>query len=179
MNKFKYLSHSFIFLILGTIFFGIQNDFIIFRWPTKTIAFKEDNNLATKKRIKLFYWNNNKWINETTTILVSANLQDNVQHILNSWLNLLDEEKIIEKIFLQTALISEASNELFLSFDRNLLIEDHSTYQKLMLIEGLLKTLRENDIKVPKIYFLVYHKPMQDSHLDFSNTWPLEGFFKN
>jgi len=197
MNKLHYLLLSIIFLILGGIFVAVQNDFIIFRWPTNTIIIKEDNNLATKTKIKLFYWNNNKWNNEITTILVSGNLQDDVQRIINSWLNLLDEEKIIEKISLQTVLITENSNELFLSFDRNLFNEESSTYQKLMLIEGLLKTLRENPTslinstpnitencelrrasKISKVYLFVYHKTMQDAHLDFSNPWPLEGFLK-
>lgn len=178
MNKAYYIYLSIIFIILGGMFFGIQNDFIIFRWPTRTSPIQIDKNLSTKKSIKLFYWNNSKWMNESIDILISGNTQDDIQHIIISWLNLLDEEKIIEKISLQTALISENSNELFLSFDRNLISEEISTYEKLMLIEGLLKTLRENGIKIPKINFLVYHKTMQDAHLDFSNPWPLEGFLK-
>ena len=211
MSKLYYLISLIIFFIFGILFFAIQNDFIIFRWPTKTIL-KVDKFLSTKKSIKLFYWNNSKWINESIDILISGNLQDDVQRIIISWLNLLDEEKIIEKTSLQTVLISESSNELFLSFDRNLISEEISTYEKLMLIESLLKTLREAEFilttstrfarsglkdpaclpaevlteagskertgKITKINFLVYHKPMQDPHLDFSNPWPLQGFLK-
>jgi hypothetical protein len=44
------------------------------------------------------------------------------------------------------------------------------------LIEGLLKTLRENDIKIQRIHFLLHHQPLVDYHLDFSHPWPLEGF---
>src|ERR1700733_12481416 len=132
MNKFYYIILSIFFLILGMTFFGIQNDFIIFRWPTKTSLIQVDTNLSTKKSIKLFYWNNSKWMNESIDILISGSTQEDVQRIINSWLNLLDEEKIIEKTSLQTALISKSSNELFLSFDRNLINEEISTYEKLM-----------------------------------------------
>lgn len=193
MNKLYYLLIVFLFLIFGATFFAIQNDYIIFRFPKKNITIELNNNLSTKKTIKIFYWNNTKWINENVDILISGKLDEDISKIINAWLNLLDEERIIEKISLQTALISDFSNELFLSFDRNIINEEHSTYQKLMLIESLLKTLRNNVIsitptnidntqelektgKISKINFLVHHKTMQDPHLDFSNPWPIEGY---
>lgn len=170
---------SFIFFILGVIFFAIQKEFIIFRLPFKKIEIANFNKCHTsRKTITFYYYNNIKWITENIDILISENVEDNIQKIINTWLNLLDEEKIIEKISLQTALISENSNELYLSFDRNLVNEENSTMQKLMLIESLLRTLRDNDIKISKVNFLVHHQIMKDHHLDFSNPWPIEGFLK-
>ena len=45
-----------------------------------------------------------------------------------------------------------------------------------MWIEGLLKTVRENNIHVQSLYFLVRNKPLHDAHLEFCHPWPLAGY---
>lgn len=175
-NKTLYILSPILF-ITGALFVAIHKDLIIFRSPFHTSVNTQEHNVSKKQSITLFYWHNNKYNSEKTDILATDKPEENIHKIVNCWLNLLDEEKIIEKTALQTALISD-TNELFLSFDRNFLNPEDATHQKLLLIEGLLKTLRENNVKIPKLNFLVHHQPMQDTHLDFANTWPLEGYLK-
>jgi len=81
-------------------------------------------------------------------------------------------------VSLQNVLISIDETEVYISFDRNLLNEENSTKEKLMLIESLLKTLRDNEITVQQVHLLVHHQEMLDSHLDFSHAWPIIGFLK-
>jgi len=103
----------------------------------------------------------------------------NIQYLLQSWLSLLDEEQAMKKkVSIQAVLLASSDTQAYLSFDRNPFGQDDSTYDKLMWLEGLLKTLRENEIKLQGVYFLVHHQTMDDYHLDFSNPWPMYGFAK-
>jgi len=131
---------------------------------------------AHKKPATLFFWHNKRWNKETVEILQTNDNAQTAQHLLNSWLTLLDEEQVMaKKVMLQSALLSD-DQQLYLSLDRNPFNETDSTYDKLMWIEGLLRTVREQSISVQGVRFLVHHQPMQDYHLDFSNSWPLAGF---
>ena len=134
---------------------------------------------VAKKDVWLMYWHNKKWNKEKIQILWSNDKAKNIQYLVSSWLNLLEEELVIKKkISLQTVLLTSSGNIAYLSFDRNIFSRKYSTHEKLMLIEGLLKTIRENDITLQGIYFLVHHQIMDDYHLDFSNPWPLYGFLQ-
>ena len=48
-----------------------------------------------------------------------------------------------------------------------------------MWIEELLKTIKESGIPVQTIRLLVYSKPLQDNHLDFSHSWPISGYSRH
>jgi hypothetical protein len=99
-----------------------------------------------------------------------------MQYLINAWLTLLDEENVMsKKVTLQSALMS-AHGHLYVSFDRNPFDENSPTYDTWMWIEGLLKTIRENEPSIQSVHFLVHHHPMEDNHLDFSNPWPITGF---
>jgi hypothetical protein len=63
-----------------------------------------------------------------------------------------------------------------LSFDRSPFPTEWTTYEQWMWIESLLKTVRDNDIRIQRIRFLVHHQELIDYHLDFSNPWPIIGF---
>ena len=182
MNKIKYIVASLLMILAGIFFFMYQKEIIIFRLQQFVPSDeKKENQIPNiKKIIKLIYWSNDKWNSEKTEILWSNNQSENIHQIVSNWLILLDDEKIMDKkVSLQTTLIAKNNDEVYLSFDRHLFNDESSTNNKLMVIEGLLKTLRENNITMPKINFLVHHQEMMDSHLDFSHAWPLSGFVKN
>ena len=48
-----------------------------------------------------------------------------------------------------------------------------------MRIEGILKTIRENNNAIQTVRFLVHHQPLRDTQLDFSFSWPVQGFCKS
>jgi hypothetical protein len=79
-------------------------------------------------------------------------------------------------VSLQSAMLSPAQHELYISFTRNPLEKEKSIQEKWLFIEGLLKTIRENGLMLQAIHFLVQHQPLNDPHLDFSKPWPLQGF---
>ena len=104
---------------------------------------------------------------------------ETVQYIVNQWLNVLDEEEILDKkVLLQHVSLNSSESIAYLSFDRYPFDRESSTHQKHMIIESLLKTIRESSLQIPFFHFLVHHKPMIDTHLDFTHPWPLHGFME-
>lgn len=181
MKYIKYLLLYLFTFIFGVLFFAYQNEWLIIatRFPvTKNNKQEEYKELLQKKIIKLFCWQNNKYKSEDTEIMISENIAENIKKIITCWLNLLEEEKILDKVTLQSTLMTKSTQEVYLSFDGPILNPENSTYEKLMLIESLLKTLKENDIINLKIYFLIHHQEMVDNHLDFLNPWPINGFLQ-
>lgn len=175
LKPFHYLLISISTLLAGIVFYGIYNDFIIIRFPLKTIPTALTTN-AQKKNFKLFYWFQDKWHTEEKELL-AQNTVKTLTYLVTSWLALLEDERVMDKkVSVQSVLTDALGTEAYISFDRNPFSKESSTYQKLMWIEGLLKTIRENGIPLKNIRFLVHHRPLQDQHLDFSSAWPLTGY---
>jgi len=166
------------FFILGVIFFCLYQEWLIVHvsFGTKAPLQKISKNFE-KKNIGLHFWKDNTWQKEEIEILWSENKIETITHLVNRWLSVADEEEALpKKVMLQNISLSESQNNVYLSFDRYPFSKESSTYQKCMIIEGLLKTLKESSLKVLYVHFLVHHKPIQDYHLDFSHPWPLCGF---
>lgn len=179
MKNYSFLLLFCIPVIMGILFFAFLQNWIIIRLPT-TATHKQHAPTITKKTVQLIFWHNNKWNTEKTDLIWSEKKDHNLYYLINSWLSLLDEEEIMtKKVSLQTALLVSSGQEAYLSFDRNPLDKERSTFDKWMWIEGLLKTIRENNITIQKVRLLVHHQPLHDNHLDFSKPWPLIGFIKN
>jgi len=182
MKNIHIIIISIITFLLGLLFFAFYNNWIIFYYPSyKAEVSRQIRSMkTTKKELCLMYWHHKKWNKEKVNLLWSGDKSQNIQYLLNSWLNLLDEEQVVTKrVSLQTVLISSSGQQAYLSFDRIPFSKKSSTYEKLMWIEGLLKTIRENNINIQSVYFLVHHQIMKDYHLDFSdfsNPWPTYGF---
>lgn len=159
------------------LYFAIEHEWIIFRTPTRNAFTINTHHITSKKQVNLFFWNRQSWKKETQELLWTEDTARNIQHLINAWLSLLDEEKLLKKkIGLETALLSPSGHEAYLSFDRNPLSKEQTIFEKWMIIEGLLKTLRENEVSLQRVQLLVHHKPLNDRHLDFSKPWPLGGF---
>lgn len=168
-------------MLFSMAYFAYNNQWIIINFPKKSVVVDEQKNLVqvTKKPISRIYWNNDAWHAEEAELLWSENTNETASHLITSWLALLDEEKVMEKkVSLQTVLISPSGADAYISFDRNPFTKNQSTHAKLMWVEGLLKTVRDNGIKIQNIYLLVHHQPLSDFHLDFSNPWPITGFLE-
>jgi len=161
-------------------YFAYNHRWIIIHFPKKSYQadLQKHTVQITKKRVTRVYWNNDAWHNEETELLWSDDDKANtLLHLITSWLALLDEEKVMEKkVSVQSVVLSLSGADAYISFDRNPFTKNQSTYSKLLWVEGLLKTVRENGVKVQAIYFLVHHQPLTDFHLDFSNPWSINGF---
>lgn len=164
-------------LLAGMIFFAVHYELIIIRMPrTSTPQIRPT---TAKRSIRLYYWNNNRWNSETDEIIWSDGTAENIYQLITRWLQLIDTEHILsKKVILEAAMLLPNHQDAYISFDQSPLATEWSTHAKWMFIEGLLKTIRENIIPIQHISFLEHHQPLQDAHLDFSNPWPITGFFQ-
>ena len=131
------------------------------------------------KTITLYAWSQNKYKKETTEIIHSDNTTQNIKLLLNSWLQFVDDEHITDKeTQIVSVSLSPSKQEAFICLNQYPFEKDWSTYRKLMWIESLLKTLRDNKIHISGIRLLVLHQPLIDDHLNFECSWPISGYLQ-
>lgn len=164
-------------LSAGILFFCVHQQWLVVYWNKKNNTLLKQHNVA-KKTVSLFIKKDQRWYQEDAQILWSEHDSENsINHLIAQWLNLAAEEQAIDAATkIQSVLLSPSKQELYISFDTYPFTPTQSAHEKSMCIEGLLKTLRENKITIPSVYFLVHHKLLVDYHLDFSQAWPLSGF---
>lgn len=178
MNTYlKYSLISLSFFICGIIFFAFQESWIIINIPQTTIWQNLQKPQTVQLDSKFFAFKNNQWIHEIKQVIKTDKQTETIQNIVNSWLLFLEEEHILTKtITVESVVLSPTKKIAFISFDHNLFIPQATTYECLMLIEAILKTMRENKIDLQSIQFLIHHKPWTDHRLNMQIAWPITGY---
>ena len=183
--KFYIFISTFVFLLFGATLFLINREFLIVKWSWGGFSDIEDldntkKNLILRKSINLYYYKDEKFNTESINTVWFTSKSENLKHIINNWLSFLHDERILnKKVYLESASLSESEQDVFLSFDQVPFLRDWSIFNKLCLIESLLKTINKVNLGVQKIIFLVDHQVMEDDHLDFSQSWPVDGFLED
>ncbi len=166
--------------IIGLAFHAYQKEWVILLLPHQTADIQTQTHIddATycQKKIVLFFWKHEQWHKEHNSVIWSSDSTQNVKTVTNNWLTLLEDEKIIDTDMQLLSAVISSNKELFLSFNKDLFNMQSSTYAKLMIVHGLLKTLHENKIPVQSVRFLVHHQILADDHLNFSIPWPITGY---
>ncbi len=161
---------------IGILFLALQQEIIVINYPKNSIN-KKSSLKATKKIASLVYWQNDEWKTEKQELIWHADSNKNLYYLINSLLTLLHEEKVMhKKVNLQSVLLSVSGHEAYLSFDRNPLVKQQAIFTKLIFIESILKTIKQNKIPIQQVQFLVHHQVLHDTHLDFSKPWNINGF---
>lgn len=175
MNLVKVVFISSLALILGIIVFAVGHEWIIIRYPQWNITTADS--AIQKKTVTLLYWHENNWTTETQSLLWSAHPEDNTRALVNAWLSTLTQEQYApKKVSLDHVLLSASHTDLYISFDRNPFSKQWNSYTKLMWLEGLLKTIRENNLPILNVLFLINNKPFNDPHINCAQPWPITGF---
>jgi len=181
MTLKNYLFISALTFLLGLFTFAYLNNWIVFRFPSKITHGNEwyTAPTTTKKKVTIFFWKHDQWRKETTQLVWHEEQDKNIEAVTKTWLSVLEDEGLITTpVRLQSVLLSPSKTQAYLSFDRNFLPQDGSTHDKWLRVEALLKTIRENNIPMAHVQFLVDHQPMTDYHLEFSSPWSTAGFLK-
>jgi hypothetical protein len=177
--KIKIIICSTMLLLLGALFFLHQESWIIISLPTRSsLTTLTPTMHAQAKKVKLYLWQKNKFKEEMCEIVINNNNKaQTIQLILNQLLNAFEEEKTIDQqISVQSVILSTSGQEAFISFDQNPLNRQASTYAKLMIIESILKTLKESALDIASVRFLLHHQPLEDHELNFNISWPVCGY---
>ena len=178
MRPTNYLALGSSALLLGLLLGAWQQGWISFHTPWSSAAPSENStNHSQKRMVTLHYWQAPSWHTETRELLWQNRPQRDLKHLVTLWLDFLSNEQLLpQKTTLQTALLDPQTQTLYLSFASELFTTQQSTYDKLMLIEGLLKTVREHQPALTHVQFLLQHQPLPDPQLDFTSAWPIAGF---
>ena len=168
---------SLLFFILGILFFGYQESWIIINIPQTSIWQNLQKPQPMHMNVKLWAFKNNQWIQEIKQIIKTNDTAQTIQNLLNSWFLFLEEEHIISKtITIESVVLSPTQKLAFISLTHNPFMPHVSTYECLMLIESIVKTLRENNIQLQSIQLLIRHTPWHDHRLNMEIPWPLSGY---
>jgi len=169
-------------LIIGGIFFLIQQNWILIHWrfdgsSQHLPAIKKE--AISRKPIKLYFWKDEKFNTEDTTILWDENnTTHNLKQVILNWLTCNQEEKIIKPSTAFEGVVLSTFGAAYLSFNQSLLSKEWSIMKKWYLLESLFKTIRDAGITIQYTIFLVNHEAMDDDHIDFSEPLPINGFIK-
>lgn len=176
MNIKQYALISSLTALVGILLFAYQKEIIILN-INSPLSTHDLAKTSRKKNVSFFYWLNDEWHTEQIQLIFSDTIPTNMQQLVQRWLQLIHEEKIVrKKVQLQTATLNFDQHELLLSFDRFPWNKEHSTYEKWMVIETVLKTIKLAEPSIKRVRFLIDQQPPLDTHLDFTNPWPINGF---
>ena len=167
--------------VAGLLFFLYYNEVIVLRWPHRAgvVGVSSPVSATARKNTKLVFFKHGAFRTEEQELLWGECVQENIRYLIGAMLAVWEDEQVTQKrITLQSAILNPSGQTLYLSFDRVPFDKEASTFDKWHTVEAILKTLRDNDVDVREVYFLVHHERLVDSHLDFSNPWPLRGFLK-
>lgn len=165
--------------VLGSVIYCIKNNIIIIRnLNAPYTEYKISHTFREqKKQIILFFFKNGAFKQEVEHIVLTENKQENIMILINRWLSLLADEQITPfRVNLQSASYDNSGTKVIISFEQSFLSASDSLYKKLMCIESLLMTIRQNAKEIQELYLLVHHQPLQDPHIDTSRAWPIHGF---
>lgn len=178
---YKILHHKnflkpFFCFLMGIVAYWVYQEWIII---TVRLGMGSNNNKLTteQKEIVCFFYKTDQWHTERSRLLWSKDQLHNLYAVIEQWVTIGKIEGLLnKKIKIQAVTISTDNKTAYVSFNESPLAKEQAIYQKLKVLEGLLKTIKAQNFTVTHIQFLKDHQPLQDSHLDFTETWPLEGF---
>lgn len=162
--------------IAGCFLFAWSRHWFLFRMPYQTTHHTAPQQAVSSKKLPLYFWKHDTWHHETIALVWSTSPARNAQTITDKTLNILEEEQIISKEIATLTSITKNNQELFISFNQNPFDPMMSTHDKLMIIETILKNIREAKIPIQSIRFLIQHQPFEDDHIYLIDSWPLSGF---
>jgi hypothetical protein len=181
MKKLIYSTFILACLVIGILFFLIQRKWLIIHWAFQSTQSSvpligKDN--STQKNVRVYFWKDDKFRHDDITIIWNTeNKHDTLTHLVDGWLYTLQDEKILTKnLKVESVAMNAAEQDAYISFNQNIPWQEWPIIQKWHLIESLLKTIKESELGIKFINFLVNNKPLEDTHLSFIQPWPIEGF---
>jgi hypothetical protein len=181
INKFKFTALTLTCLTIGILMFLIQRNWLIIYWNFDSVENQiqpQKQDTSSRKKTRIYFWKDEKFKHEDTVIIWNADTKsENLKHLINAWLSsILDERIISKKIDLETVTVSTQGQDAVISLSQTFSWQEWSIFKKYKFIESLLKTIKEAEHDINSVYLLVNGKPLEDTHLNFLQPWPTDGF---
>ena len=169
MNHKHIILASIVACVTGMLLYSIQKNWIIFQFPLYSMTHLQSTS-TSKKNITLHWFSQDTWQQDTVSVVWQQD-QINCQRVLNAWLdNAVQEEIIIYDVHAESVALTSA-HEAIISFDGQLFSAQASMYEKLMIISGITRTIKEALPAIQSCRFLLHQELYLDPHLDFSVSW--------
>ena len=177
MKKIILLLTSLTLLLCGVLFFLHQESWIIISLPSTGAMGSKQTPTIKSQEATLWIYNKGEFHKETTEIILSDDIAQTVKLLVNNWFALLEEERITDQqITVQSVAMASNNQEAFISLHQYPFDKQASTHTKLMLMESLLKTIKDAELEITSIRLLLHHQPLQDDQLNFDISWPIVGY---
>ncbi len=182
MIKTRYLVLlSFIGALIGGTAFLLQRNLLIIHFPrsqSNAVILEKAHEPSVQKKLRFYYKKSNRWLFEESNILwQESNPANNVKHLIKQWLVVMRDEHLLQApTILQSVAAAPASNQLYISFDQSLFLQQQSIMDKWLIIESLIKTIHESGLSVGSITLLINHKPWHDDHIELTQPLPIQEF---
>lgn len=180
-NIYNYIL-IFITFSIGVLSFLIYKDILVINFLNRNnyqdIPVSSFDNFYSKKTLNFYFWKDELFNFESKQFVWFNDKSENLKHFISDWLKLLQDENILSNpIRIENVAMNKDEDIAFISFDQSFFETTWSIFEKWNCIESLLKSIREANFKIKEVYFLVNNKIMEDYHLDFSNSWPIYGYY--
>lgn len=182
-TKYKwYVFFAILLFCFGVILFFVKRSWLIVYWvPTysrsENASIQLRQKISPRKIITRWYWRDEQLRSEQTSFVLRTNTAENLRLVLGTWISLLYEERILERMVeVESVALEPLETLAYLSFDQHFLKREWSIRKKWQILDGLCRTIADSNFGIQNIVFLVGHQPMLDDHLDFSRPWPIDGF---
>lgn len=167
IQKYKKVYLLFVGAIFTGIVFGLFHyEYLLWQTrPSKPYSIVTIPSVYNKAFI--FYQKNETWLKETASINVSSDLQEASFILIKEWLKILQSEQLIPHyVTLDSTLIDINEKNLYISFNASFFYVHHGTYQKLLLLVSLSKTIASLESSLQKYVLLVKDEPLIDTLID-------------
>jgi len=163
----------------GFLFLALQQKWIIIHLasPFQPTALSTISpHLEMKKISYIYHFNNNRRVHQQE-ILWSSDKNMCALRLISTYWNLLEDENIINfNVTLTSACFNEHGNELLISFSYTPFNDQQTIAMRMTILEDLLANIQPHFPQLQSVRFLVQHEPLQDKLLEFSFSWPIQGF---
>ena len=178
--NFKIAFISILAICVAIILFFIKQNYILFNFPNKWEDLKDEkvyNKVTLRKEVDLYLYKDGKRYSDKASVVWKKEVAEDLKTLINTWLLFAyDEQETVVRSSFNTVALSQTGQEAYLSFDSSILMPEWSVFKKWSFIEGLLTTIRKASNSVRFVFFWVKDKRLIDEHLDFSKSWPIDGF---
>lgn len=166
--------------VIGGLWFALQYGFLVIRFPRVSQSTGVRSSSRVRKKIKIPFFKGTSWSIEQREVLWDDQfIGHTAEALCKLYWGLVEEEGLVTPdTSVQMAMVGKNGSELFCSLSHNPFRDGQSTYQSLLVVEGLLRLIRENFPRIATVRLLVQHEPCKHTHLDFSQPWPVGGFLK-
>lgn len=169
MNNKQIIFACIVSCVTGILLYSIQKNWIIFQFPLYSITHLQDSP-SSKKTITLHWFCRDTWHKDTQTIVWEQN-QINCQRIINAWLDNAVQEEIISYDVHAESVALTSAHEAIISFDGTIFSGQASIHEKLMIIQGITRSIKNAIPEIQSVRFLLHQELYLDPHLDFSVSW--------